>query len=107
MPHSLFRLLSPLWRLLALLSLLGLSTAALAVNQADLLPPEKAFAVSVERQPDHLLLQLKVADNYYVYRDRLSFTTEPAGLLGSPVLPTGKVKQDAFFGKQVIYHGRS
>jgi hypothetical protein len=28
----------------------------LAVNQEDLLPPEKAFAVSVERQPDHLLL---------------------------------------------------
>jgi hypothetical protein len=40
------------------------------VNQEDLLPPEKAFAVSVERQPDHLLLQLKVADSYYVYRDR-------------------------------------
>ena len=105
MPHSLFRLLSPLWRLFALLGLLGLSTAALAVNQADLLPPEKAFAVSVERQPDHLLLQLKVADNYYVYRDRLSFSTEPAGLLGSPVLPVGKEKQDAFFGKQVIYLG--
>lgn len=106
MPHSLLRLLSPLWRLLALLGLLGLSTAALAVNQADLLPPEKAFAVSVERQPDHLLLQLKVADNYYVYRDRLSFSTEPAGLLGSPALPPGQTKQDAFFGQQVIYHGQ-
>ncbi|BBF86150.1 cytochrome c-type biogenesis protein DsbD [Aquitalea magnusonii] len=106
MPHSLLRLLSPLWRLLALLGLLGLSTAAMAVNQEDLLPPEKAFAVSVERQPDHLLLQLKVADGYYVYRDRLSFTTAPAGLLGSPELPAGKEKQDAFFGKQVIYLGQ-
>ncbi|WP_159875564.1 protein-disulfide reductase DsbD [Aquitalea denitrificans] len=105
MPHSLLRLLSPLWRLLALLSLLGVSTTTLAVNQEDLLPPDKAFAVSVERQPDHLLVQLKVADSYYVYRDRLSFTTEPAGLLGSPVLPAGQIKQDAFFGKQVIYHG--
>lgn len=105
MPHSLLRLLSPLWRLLALISLIGVSTATLAVNQEDLLPPEKAFAVSVERQPDHLLLQLNVADSYYVYRDRLSFTTEPAGLLGSPVLPEGKTKQDPFFGKQVIYLG--
>jgi len=102
---SRLRLFTPWLCLLALFSLLGLSTPALAVNQEDLLPPEKAFAVSVERQPDHLLLQLKVADSYYVYRDRLSFTTTPAGLLGTPALPVGKEKHDPFFGKQVIYLG--
>ena len=87
MPQSLLRLFSPLLRLLALISLLGSSLPALAINQEDLLPPEKAFAVSVERQADHLLLQLTVADNYYVYRDRISFSTEPAGLTGQPQLP--------------------
>jgi thioredoxin:protein disulfide reductase len=106
MPQSLLRLFSPLLRLLALLSLLGTSLPALAVNQEDLLPPEKAFAVSVERQADHLLLQLTVADNYYVYRDRLSFSTEPSGLTGQPQLPAGKEKHDPFFGKQVIYLGK-
>jgi len=102
---SLSLLLPTLQRVLLLLCLSVCWLPAHAVDQQDLLPPEQAFAVSVERQPDHLLLQLKVADNYYVYRDRIVITTEPAGLLGSPQFPAGKEKHDPFFGKQVIYLG--
>ncbi|WP_293759975.1 protein-disulfide reductase DsbD [uncultured Aquitalea sp.] len=80
--------------------------AAATVNQEDLLPPEKAFPARVERDGDRLAIHLDIADGYYVYRDRIAISTEPAGLAGTPVLPAGKEKQDPFFGKQVIYLGK-
>lgn len=94
----------PLFFLLSLfIGLLGFHRQALAVNPDDLLPPEKAFPSSVVRTATTLEVSFPVASGYYLYRDRMQFHTEPAGLIQPPRFPEGKTKQDAFFGKQVIY----
>lgn len=47
-----------------------------------------------------------IADGYYLYRDKLRFSVEPAALAAAPKLPPGKVKEDPFFGKVETYRGR-
>ncbi len=92
------------WQALSLASLLLVAGAALAL---DLLPPERAFALSARALNDHTLeARFNVADGYYLYRDRLKFGVEPAvaGPL-KPVLPAGKVKHDEFFGDVQTYRG--
>jgi thiol:disulfide interchange protein DsbD len=76
---------------------------AFAVDPGELLRPEQAFVTKVTRNGNMLLLTLKVADGYYVYRDRIQLSTTPGGLLQTPRLPQGEVKSDPYFGRQVIY----
>jgi len=80
---------------------------ARALEQSDLLPPDKAFAARVERQDNQLRLTLDVADGYYVYRDRIQISSTPAGLLGSVQLPAGHIKQDPYFGRQAIFQHKT
>src|SRR5262249_59887994 len=45
-----------------------------------------------------------IADGYYLYRDKIHFTVEPAAAgLSVPPLPEGKVKEDQFFGRVETY----
>lgn len=75
-------------------------------NSADFLPVEEAFRAEVLRvEPQHLTLRIRSAEGYYLYRHRLSVASEPPGLLGEPVLPTGLRKQDEFFGEVEVYYG--
>ena len=75
----------------------------------DLLDPEIAFKTSATLVGrDRIEIRYDTAPGYYLYRDRLGFTLEPtAAHLGRPQLPKGKVKNDEFFGRQVIYRHRS
>jgi len=96
------------YRFFFLLAVLTLSLAALirpaqALSPSDLLRPEQAFATSVARSGDQLVLTLDVADGYYVYRDRMQFTSVPDGLLQLVRFTDGEVKNDPYFGKQVIF----
>ena len=70
-----------------------------------LLPPEQAFRFSA-RALDAATLEARfdVADGYYLYRDKLRFTSEPVASL--PVdLPRGQRKHDEFFGDVETYRG--
>jgi thiol:disulfide interchange protein DsbD len=75
----------------------------------DLLDPEIAFRASARLvRPDTIEVRYETAPGYYLYRDRLAFSVEPPEVkLGTPKLPAGKVKQDEFFGKSVIYRLRT
>jgi len=71
----------------------------------ELLEAEKAFSVTARLVDDKTLeLRYAIADGYYMYRDRFLFSIN-----GQPVSvsrqawPIGKWKQDASFGKVVIY----
>ncbi|TDR82012.1 protein-disulfide reductase DsbD [Paludibacterium purpuratum] len=88
---------------LILLSLILVCRPAAALSPNDLLRPEKAFATSVQRAGDQLILTLNVADGYYVYRDRMQLASDPAGLLEPVRFPAGTVKNDPYFGTQVIF----
>ncbi|AYR22434.1 protein-disulfide reductase DsbD [Herbaspirillum rubrisubalbicans] len=95
----------PLLIVLALLVLLGLLVAKAAQAADDYLPPEQAFQLS-GRMVDAQTLELsyRIADGYYMYRDRFHFSAEGA-TLGQPQFPAGKRKYDENFQKEVeTYH---
>ena len=77
-----------------------------AISQPDLLEPERAFAFSA-RALDAQTLEARftIAEGYYLYRDRMRFSTAPASLAAVPVLPRGTVKDDPFFGRVETYRG--
>ncbi|MBC3870450.1 protein-disulfide reductase DsbD [Undibacterium oligocarboniphilum] len=67
----------------------------------DFLDPEVAFTADAKMvAPDRVEVKLRVADGYYLYRERLKFTS-PDAQLGAPVLPAGKIKFDETFQKEV------
>jgi thioredoxin:protein disulfide reductase len=103
------------------LAVLGaLSTAALGASGSDLdavldqsrstsshdefLPPEQAFRLSVTAANDgRVKLDWIIAPGYYLYRDRIHIA-EDGNQIGAPQFPPGVVKNDEYFGKQVVYH---
>ncbi|MBI3368297.1 MAG: protein-disulfide reductase DsbD [Burkholderiales bacterium] len=91
-----FRWLTGLW-MAWLLALAG--APALAAD--DFLPPEKAFQFDARvAAPGQLEVRFAIAPGYYLYRERLSFAADGA-TLGEPTMPTGKVKFDENFQKNV------
>src|SRR5262249_27155259 len=69
----------------------------------DLLEPDKAFRFSAQALDSGTAeVRYRIADGYYLYRDRFRFAAEPASVtLGSPRFPEGEIHEDKFFGKQV------
>lgn len=99
----------PLVELAARGALLALSLLSgfPALAQVNPLPPEKAFRFSARAlSPEALEARFAIADGYYLYRDKIHFTVEPAGIgLPMPELPSGKIKIDEFFGRVETFRG--
>ncbi|MBL0601987.1 MULTISPECIES: protein-disulfide reductase DsbD [Aeromonas] len=110
-----FRLLSPLLLLCALLA--GLDSLPARASSTDLLSAlgieasaqpkflkvDEAFVLESEQQGNRLLLRLRIADDYYLYRHRFSFQGENL-TFEEPVLPAGTDHEDDFFGKTQVYY---
>ena len=98
--------MSLLQRAFALLVLALPAATALAVDEADLLPVDQAFALSATATGrDRIEVQWKVAEGYYLYRHRTSVEVEGAGFTGAQLqLPKGKAYRDEFFGDVETYH---
>lgn len=94
-------------RCLALaLALSAGQTAALAANPDELLDPEKAFRISARAlDARNVEIEFRIADGYYMYRDRFVFATESGKRLADVEMPRGKVKEDEFFGKAETFRG--
>lgn len=90
-----------------LASAFALAVVLPASGQVNPLPPDKAFRFSARAlNPDAIETRFTIADGYYLYRDRIHFTVEPATALSSaPALPEGKLKEDQFFGRVQTYRG--
>jgi len=68
-----------------------------AVNQSDFLSPEDAFQYELVPDGDQLRLEWTIADDYYLYRKRMTITgqqAEPAGV----EYPEGEIITDEYFG---------
>jgi thiol:disulfide interchange protein DsbD len=87
---------------LCFLAVVGAS--ALGAEQT-LLEPEQAFRFSARLVSDDTLeISYRIADGYYLYKDRFSFTIEhDAVKLGHAQFPAGEWHEDEFFGRSVIY----
>ena len=88
-----------------LIALLLVSAPAVRAASDELLEPDKAFRFSARALDSGTAeIRFRIADGYYLYRDRFRFAAEPASVtLGSPRFPEGEIHEDKFFGKQVTY----
>ena len=82
----------------------GLASAARA---DDFLDPSAAFRFSANEQPHEVDIHFKIADGYYLYRERFQFAVKSGtATLGPAQLPAGHVKFDQTFQKNVeTYRG--
>ncbi|CAA6819439.1 MAG: Cytochrome c-type biogenesis protein DsbD, protein-disulfide reductase (EC [uncultured Thiotrichaceae bacterium] len=94
--------------LLTFLVLFVISFNAHALKQEDLLHPDKAFQVSATAiDGNNVRLTWEVAEGYYLYRERLSFTSGNEGislLSDTASYPKGDLKDDPTFGETEVYH---
>ncbi len=88
------------------LALAFVAAAALA-QEPKLLPPGEAFRFSARALDERTLeARFNIADGYYMYRDRYTFTVDPAAAgPGAPRYPRGQMKDDEFFGRVETYRG--
>ena len=77
-----------------------------AKSDGDFLPVDQAFVFSASSPgADRIVLRWDIADEYYLYRDKVKITTSAPGVqLGTPRFPPGETKHDEYFGEQVVYH---
>ncbi|MHB8473054.1 MAG: protein-disulfide reductase DsbD [Gammaproteobacteria bacterium] len=82
------------------------NTLGIAASDNEMLPADQAF--QFESDPPAagaIVLHWRIADGYYLYRDKIKIVAPAASgiTLGTPELPKGEVKQDEFFGRMEIY----
>lgn len=75
-------------------------------NQDDFLPPDEAFRFAASMlRPDAVALTWIIAEDYYLYRDRIEVSTATENVqLGKLALPEGKQKHDEYFGDVEVYY---
>lgn len=75
-------------------------------KQAVFLPPEQAFGLQLSvRNTDTLMASFNVTDGYYLYRDKITFSTPDGSIkVKSVKLPRGEMKQDPSFGQVEVFH---
>lgn len=89
----------------ALALLAGLVGWVGAVQAQDFLDYDRAFEFSaVVVEPHTIEVQWRIAEGYYLYHERISFTAEAPAQLGAAQLPPGKFKFDENFGKELETH---
>ncbi|MEM5315831.1 protein-disulfide reductase DsbD [Paraburkholderia sp. JHI869] len=73
----------------------------------DFLPPDQAFTFSASEAPGMIDVHFKIADGYYMYRERFAFAARNGtAQLGEAQIPPGHVKFDPTFQKNVeTYRG--
>jgi thiol:disulfide interchange protein DsbD len=75
-------------------------------QQTAFLPPDQAFALEVQVQDAHTLqASFTITPGYYLYRDKVSFTTDDSTIkITSVSLPAGELKHDPNFGDTYVFH---
>lgn len=76
-------------------------------GQTEPLPPEQAFTTKLHvRDASTLVVTFSPAEDYYLYRDRISFDiSQPAAAQISAVsMPVGDMKSDPTFGSVAVFH---
>ena len=87
-----------IWVLLLAFASLGFA------QDEELLEPDKAFALTVTAVDDsNVNVNWKIADGYYMYRDKFKFVVSDGAILSSVDYPDGKMKHDELFGDVEVY----
>ena len=96
--------------MLCLLMLTSAVVAQSALNnsigkqQDEFLPPDEAFALSVERiSSERYIAQWHIAPEYYLYRDKTSIAEQDSTRQSQYQMPAGEILEDPFFGITEVY----
>ncbi|AOK03132.1 thiol:disulfide interchange protein [Burkholderia latens] len=88
--------------LLSFMFVLGVGGLSVARAADDFLDPSVAFKFSATESPGQVDVRFKVANGYYLYRERFAFAVKSGqATLGDPQFPAGHVKFDQTFQKEV------
>ena len=86
-------------------SLLLLAAAHCAFAQDGLLPVAEAFKVTPKAlDRERVQFDFTIADDYYLYRDRVKVKAADATVLAALDLPPGEPKHDEYLGDVEVYH---
>ncbi len=86
----------------------GAAVLAPPGGEVELLPVEDAFRFQVLTRGPVLRIEVRAADGYYLYRDRLRVAPAAPGLtLGEPLMPPGVEHEDPLLGRVQVYRGRT
>ncbi|HED14798.1 MAG TPA: protein-disulfide reductase DsbD [Gammaproteobacteria bacterium] len=75
-------------------------------SNREFLDPNKAFVLQLTvADPSRLQAAFKVAKGYYLYQNKIKFTSDtPAVQFSGPQFPKADEKNDPYFGKMLVYH---
>jgi thiol:disulfide interchange protein DsbD len=75
-------------------------------KQPTFLPPDQAFGLQVTvRDADTLQASFTLADGYYLYRNKIAFSSKDGAVrIKSLNLPRGEMKDDPSFGQVEVFH---
>lgn len=78
-------------------------SSTIRANQENFLDPEKAFILQAEMaDASHVRLRFSIANGYYMYREQFGFKLDTDIVrLGEAKFPTGKIKYDPTFDRQM------
>ncbi len=89
---------------LLMCALMCVAAPALAVDESDLLPVDQAFALTASAPTrDRIVLSWRVADGYYLYKQRMSAQAVSGFGTQALQLPHGQTHHDEFFGQVETY----
>lgn len=90
---------------LLLMGLVALSGMQTSYAEEELLEVSQAFQHSARAgDGNQIIASWKVSKDYYLYKNKFRFSTDTPGvILGDPVYPKAKIKNDEFFGKLEVY----
>jgi len=75
-------------------------------GHVEFLPVDQAFELQpLERRDGKLIVSWRIADRYYLYRDRLKFALADSKAPLAASLPAGQKHKDEYFGEVEIYRG--
>ncbi|MEL7024129.1 MAG: protein-disulfide reductase DsbD [Pseudomonadota bacterium] len=98
---------TPISKISALIGSLLLALTAVSpalAQQDDLLRASEAFPYTVTVEGDELVVDWKVTEGYYLYKDKIQFSIDGANAkIDEPLWPRAKPHSDEFFGEQPIY----
>ncbi len=77
-----------------------------ARSDADFLLADQAFVLAADSASrDRVQVRWDIADDYYLYRDKVTVKTTATNVqLGSVSIPGGEKQHDEYFGEQVVFH---
>ncbi len=89
----------------ALALFLALTQSVTAVSEADLLPVEQAYPITIQaNSANEIQINWGIAKGYYLYKHRFAVSAVDASVIvGKMALPAGKKYRDEFFGDVETY----